>query len=334
MILLSRRRFDRDFNGCGGPDFNGPRGYRGPAGLFGLVFSLVGLGISIAFNVLGIVIDVFSGLAGSRTIKNNEPPRQESKQQESKQQEPKKQAYAASASTAKTEEDATAKKEKQSTIKKEQVKETLNQKKEEHTSDWNVLLFVITLIPVIVTLSMKRLDLTGLVVISGTVIIVLYNISRNAVIKAKKKKANIIEKVIKEDTEIEKVIKEAFDKVYSIRKELFRISKVEVKQKLEGLCNMAETIIGEVRANPECMNSVRKFFYYYLDTFNEVFEKYVKLSGFSASSDEVQKLLIETEKSFDDMEEIFKDLCENMLEKDMLNLKATINVIKNSNYGN
>ena len=320
---MSRRRFDRDFNGFGGPDFNGPRGYRGPAGLFGLVFSLAALGISIAFNVLGMVIDVFSGLAGSRTIKNNEPPRQDYKQQETKQQEPKRPDQTASASTAKTEAEATAKKEKQSTIKKE-----------EHTSDWNVLLFVVTLIPVIITLSMKRLELTGLVVLAGTVIIVLYNISRNAVIKAKKKKANIIEEEKKEDTEIERVIKDAFDKVYSIRKELFKISKVEVKQKLEGLCNMAEKIIGEVRANPECMNSVRKFFYYYLDTFSEVFEKYVKLSSFSASSTEVEKLLIETEKSFDDMEEIFKDMCENMLEKDMLNLKATINVIKNSNYNN
>lgn len=326
---MSRRRFDRDFSGCGGHDFNGPRGHRGPAGLFGLVFSLVALGITIAFNVLGIVIDVLSGLAGNRTINNNEPPRQDYKQEQ-----PKKPEQAASANSAKAEADATAKKEKQNTIKKEQVKETLNQKKEEHTSDWNVLLFVLTLIPVIITLSMKRLDLTGLVVLSGTVVIVLYNISRNAVIKAKKKKANIIEVEKKEVTEIEKVIIEAFDKVYSIRKELFRISKPEVKLKLEGLCNMAEKIIGEVRANPECMNSVRKFFYYYLDTFIEVFEKYVKLSSFSASSTEVEKLLIETEKSFDDMEEIFKDMCENMLEKDMLNLKATINVIKNSNYSN
>jgi 5-bromo-4-chloroindolyl phosphate hydrolysis protein len=328
LILLSRRRFDRDFNGYEGSDFNGPRGYRGPAGLFGLVFSLAALGITIAFKVLGIVIDVFSGLAGSRTIKNNEPPRQTYKQEE-----PKKQPQAASANTAKTEADAAAKKEKQSTIKKEQVKETFNQTKE-HTSDWNVLLFVITLIPVIITLSMKRLDLTGLVVLSGTILIVIYNISRNAVIKAKKKKASIIIEDKKVDTEIEIVIKQAFDKVYTIRKELFRISKVEVKQKLERLCDMAENIIGEVRANPECMNSVRKFFYYYLDTFNEVFEKYVKLANFSASSMEVEKLLIETEKSFDDMEEIFQDLCESMLEKDMLNLKATINVIKNSNYNN
>jgi 5-bromo-4-chloroindolyl phosphate hydrolysis protein len=332
LILLSRQRFDRDFNGFGGPDFNGPRGSRGPAGLFGLVFSLAALGISIAFNVLGILIDVFSGLAGNRTIKNNEPPRQDFKQQEPnrqdyKQQEPKQQPkqqpQAASSNKGKMEDDASSKKEKQNTTQKE-----------EHTSDWNVLLFVVTLIPVIITLSMKRLDFTGLAVLGGTVLIVLYNIARNAAIKAKKKKVNIAAEEKKEVTETEKVIIEAFDKVYAIRKELFRISKGEVKQKLEGLCTMAEKIIGEVRANPECMNSVRKFFYYYLDTFSEVFEKYVKLSSFSASSTEVEKLLIETEKSFEDMEEIFKDLCENMLEKDMLNLKATINVIKNSNYSN
>jgi 5-bromo-4-chloroindolyl phosphate hydrolysis protein len=332
LILLSRHRFDRDFNGFGGPDFNGPRGSRGPAGLIGLVFSLAALGISIAFNVLGILIDVFSGLAGNRTIKNNEPPRQDFKQQEPnrqdyKQQEPKQQTkqqpQAASSNKGKMEDDASTKKEKQNTTQKE-----------EHTSDWNVLLFVVTLIPVIITLSMKRLDFTGLAVLGGTVLIVLYNIARNAAIKAKKKKVNIAAEEKKEVTETEKVIIEAFDKVYAIRKELFRISKGEVKQKLEGLCTMAEKIIGEVRSNPECMNSVRKFFYYYLDTFSEVFEKYVKLSSFSASSTEVEKILIETEKSFEDMEEIFKDLCENMLEKDMLNLKATINVIKNSNYSN
>jgi len=197
-------------------------------------------------------------------------------------------------------------------------------------------LFVLTLIPVIVTLSMKRLDLTGLVVLGGTLVIVIYNIVRNASIrskKAKKEKQSTVKEEKKEE-EIERVIKEAFDKVYAIRKELFRISKQDVKYKLEGLCTMAEKIIGEVRENPDCMNSVRKFFYYYLNTFSEVFEKYVKLSSFSGSSEEVQKLLVETEKSFDDMEDIFKELCEGMLEKDMLNLKATINVLKNSNYTN
>lgn len=326
---MSRQRYDKDFDCCGGSHFDGPRGYRGPAGIFGLVFSLVSLGLTIAFNVLGIVLHVFSGLAGNRKVHSYEPPRAEYKQQAEQQ------ARATADNTAKAE--TSPKKEAKSNVKKEQVKQTFNQEKDEHTSDWNILLFVLTLIPVIITLAMKRLDLTAYVLVGGTVLIFLYNIVRNSVIKSKKRKkqkAAIIEETKKEETEIEKVIKEAFDKVYAIRKELFRISKVEVKNKLENLCTMAEQIIGEVRENPESMNSVRKFFYYYLDAFAEVFEKYVKLSSFSESSEEVQKLLAETEKSFVDMEEIFREMCEGMLEKDMLNLKATINVLKNSNYSN
>jgi 5-bromo-4-chloroindolyl phosphate hydrolysis protein len=329
-MLLSRQRFDRDFNGYGGSDFSGHRGHRGPGGIVGLVFSLVSLGLTIAFHVLGAVLHAFSGSAGSKPIKNNEPPFQPNMQQAQEK------SHGSSESTSKAEEPI-INKQKKSNVTKEKVKETFNQEKEEHTSDWNILLFVLTLIPVIVTLSMKRLDLTGLVLIGGTAVIVIYNIARNASINAKKRKKakqDIIVEDKKEENEIEKVIKEAFDKVYAIRKELFRITKPDVKVKLEGLCTMAEKLIGEVRANPECMNSVRKFFYYYLDAFNEVFQKYIKLSSFSDSSEEVQKLLLETEKSFDDMEDIFKEMCEGMLEKDMLNLKATINVLKNSNYNN
>jgi len=329
---LSRHRFDDDFNGRRDPHCCGPRGHRGPAGLFGFVFSLVSLGLTIAFNVLGLVLSIFTGFLGQDKATGSEIPNHAQRPHTAP-----KQSQAAAGETEKAKAEAASSKQHKNTINKEQVKETFNQTKEEHTSDWNILLFVLTLIPVIITLAMKRLDWAGLSLLGGTVLIVLYNLIRNAAIKSKKRKMEkqkVATEEKKEDNEVERIIKEAFDKVYSIRKELFRITKPSVKLKLEGLCNMAEKIIGEVRANPDSLNSVRKFFYYYLDAFSEVFEKYVKLSTFGESSDEVQKLLADTEKSFDDMEEIFKDLCEGMLEKDMLNLKATINVLKNSNYTN
>lgn len=326
---MSRRRFDRDFYNFEGPEFHGSRDF---GGIFSLAFSMISLGLNIAFNILGIVLHVFLDLAGSRPVHRSKPFHQETNRQEAYSH-----GQTTSGGAARTNTETNSKKGKQHTIKKERVKETFDQGKEEHTSDWNILLFVLTLIPVIVTLAMKRLDLTGLVLLGGTVLIVVYNLIRNAVIRSKKKKQKqnvVVEDEKKEDVEIERVIKEAFDKVFAIRKEMYRISKQDVKVKLEGLCNMAEKIIGEVRTNPEALSSVRKFFYYYLDAFTEVFEKYVKLSSFSDSSEEVQKLLAETEKSFDDMGEIFQEMCESMLEKDMLNLKATINVIKNSNYSN
>ena len=42
-------------------------------------------------------------------------------------------------------------------------------------------------------------------------------------------------------------------------------------------------------------------------------------------------LVADTERAFTDIDGIFKDLCEKLLEKDMMHLKAEINVIKNSN---
>lgn len=325
---MSRRRYDRDFN-----EFRGPSG---PSGLFGFVFAMISMGLNIAFSVLGIVLSVFAGLAG------NNRPKQQRVYHEAKQRPQEATAERSTPPPSSPKSEPQAQERQQQTIKKEQVKETFNQKKPEQGSDWNILLFVITLIPIIVTLAMKRLDLAALSLAGGTTLIVIYNMIRGVAAGAKKRKqqkqaekAAKAEKVDnKEENELESVIKEAFDKVYAIRREIHKIPKLEVKAKLENLCNTSEKIIGEVRANPETMNSVRKFFYYYLDAFTEVFEKYTKLIHFSGSSDEVQKVLAETEKSFDDMDEIFRDMCEGMLEKDMLNLKATINVLKNSNYNN
>lgn len=320
---MGRNRFDDDFDGFRGHRHHRHRGFYGPFGIIDFVFSMVGLGLTIAFNVLGIVISVFTGISNSRAAqqKMNGPqmPPNEEARSEAEQAPPK------------------ANMKQSQTIKKEQVKETFKQQKNENTSDWNILLFVLTLIPVIVTLAAKRLDLAGLVAVGGVGVIVVYNIIRGSVIRAKQRKKHKADVVIEEkteDNELDRVVKEAFDKVYSIRRDIPKIKKQDIQGKLERLCDLAEKIIGEVRANPDCMNSVRKFFYYYLDAFIEVFTKYLKLNNFSEDSEEVQKLLLETEKSFNDMEEIFQEMCEGMLEKDMLNLKATINVLKNSNYNN
>lgn len=309
---MRRNRFDNDFGG--------PEGH-GPFGIFNFVFSMVALGLNIAFSVVGILLQVFTGIANSRASEQKMnapkmPPREEVKYE--------------------TEQTAPKAKKQAQTIKKEQVKETLKQK-DESTSDWNILLFVLTLIPVIVALAAKRLDIAGLVAGSGVAVIIVYNMIRGSIIRAKKRKKLKEEVVIedkKDETELDRIVKEAFDKIYSVRRDITKIKKTEIQAKLEKLCDLGEKIIGEVRANPECLNSVRKFFYYYLDAFIEVFTKYLKLNNFSEDSDEVQKLLLDTEKSFDDMEDIFQEMCEGMLEKDMLNLKATINVLKNSNYNN
>ncbi len=337
-MILRHGRFDNNFDEFGKGGYNRNRGFGGPFGILDLVFSMVNLGFKIAFGVVGIVFQIISGISNSRAADSKRtnsqmPPKQEEKHRPEKTEpaEPTK----ATESTKPTEPKINVKQGK--TINKEKVEETSKQPKNENTSDWNILLFVLTLIPVIVTLAAKRLDLTALITVAGLTIIIFYNIVRNAITRAKqhkKQNEDVVKEVKKEDNELERVIKEAFDKIYAIRKELHKVENPMIEAKIERLCDLSEKIIGEVRANPEVLNSVRKFFYYYLDTFTEVFTKYLKLNNFGESSEELQKLLIDTEKSFNDMEEIFQEMCEGMIENDMLDLKATINVLKNSNYTN
>ncbi len=215
--------------------------------------------------------------------------------------------------------------------KKQQSKESA-ENASGNASDLNILIFVFTLIPVIIFLAMKELMLAGAAAVTGVGLMIIYN-SIRSIFKPKSKsaKANTEEKTTaSEDTETEKLIKEAFDKVFLIRKNLYKVTNQSIRDKVESLCSMAEKIIGEVRTNPENLKVVKKFFYYYLDAFNEIYNRYLRIAAFNNSSEEIDKTIAETEKAFDDVENIFKELCESLIENDMLNIKATINVMKNS----
>jgi membrane protein implicated in regulation of membrane protease activity len=208
---LRYQKSDKVFDNENPQEFNSGRGVGETGGIFGLFFSLLSLGFTIAFKIIGAFLNVFSSiLLGERV-----PKRYEKRQPQNNQQE-KKEARA---------ESTVAKKESSNAVKMEQVKKTFNQKEEEHTSDWNLVLFVLMLIPLIITLAIKRLDLAGLTFAGGTALIIVYNIIRGAVIRAKKRKQERVEEVKPISPDIEKLIKEAFNKVYAIRRELHKVPK-------------------------------------------------------------------------------------------------------------
>lgn len=201
--------------------------------------------------------------------------------------------------------------------------------------DFFIFLFILTIIPAIVALAMGKPLYAGIIGVSGFGLMLLAGIITGIVGSFRKRsgeqKVEEAKEETKDDDSVEKLIKDAFEKLFVIRKDIDKISDAEIKAKLEAICGTGEKIIGEVRTNPEGLTHVRKFFYYYLDAFAEIVKKYLRLSTFEESSEEISKLVTETERSFADIDGIFKDLCEKLLEKDMMHLKAEINVIKNSN---
>lgn len=323
--------------------------HRHGSSLVGLIFGIVSFSITLGFKIIGVVFQAIFGLlagigSGSRSART---AGNDSERIWNEKQTPnytvgndKKEATVKEA-----EEEAGYDKDSRvrefrkpdgSKAKAEAaVADSKKDNEEVRNKDFYVVLFILTIIPAIVTLAMGKLLYAaiigatgfGLMIITG----ILYGIAGSFKKRAAEKGLEEEQEEHEEDDSVEKLIKEAFEKLFVIRKDIDKIKEVETREKIEAVCCTAEKIIGEVRTYPESLALVRKFFYYYLDAFGEIVKKYLRLSNFEESSEEIGRLVAETEKSFEDIDDIFKDLCEKLLEKDMMHLKAEINVIKNSN---
>ena len=303
-------------------DMSGNRGnccHRGAGSLVGLIFGVISFSITLAFKIVEVVFQVLfgvlSGIGSSsksaNNVKNAPEKTADDNVREFKKPENNNAQGAASA----------AEKEKHSN--------------EGHNKDFYVVLFILTIMPAIVALAMGKLLYAGAIFAAGFGLMivagVIFGIAGSFKKRAAEQKVEEDKEESKDNDSVEKLIKDAFEQLFEIRKDIDKIKDAEIRARTEAICCTGEKIIGEVRTNPESLTHVRKFFYYYLNAFGEIVKKYLKLSNFEESSEEISKLVAETEKSFTDIDGIFKDLCEKLLEKDMMHLKAEINVIKNSN---
>lgn len=333
-------------------DMSGNRGYgghRGAGSLVGLIFSIISFSITLAFKIVEVVFQVLFGVISgigsnnrnSQDVRNTLEKTAAEKQNVSYTINDMKQEAAAPRKPDESKgnvNDNVREFKKQENSKAQAKTSTADNKghaSEEHNKDFYVVLFILTIIPAIVALAMGKLLYAGAIGAAGFILMIITGVISGIAGSIKKKsaeqKVEEVKEELKENDSVEKLIKEAFESLFEIRKDIDKIKDVEIRAKTEAICCTGEKIIGEVRTNPESLTHVRKFFYYYLNAFGEIVKKYLKLSNFEDSSEEVSKLMAETEKSFADVDEIFKELCEKLLEKDMMHLKAEINVIKNSN---
>lgn len=317
--------------------------------LTGLIFGIVSFSIKLAFKIVEIVFQVLFGLisgigSGSRNahnVANAQDKAAFGKQNVRYTVNDIKQETASSRESGENKSNASdnvrefRKTDSSKTQEKVRAEESKNNPEKVHNKDFFIFLFILTVIPATVALAMGKLLYAGAIGAAGFGLMLVAGAVTSIAGRLKKKpveqKAEDDKEERNDDDLVEKLIKDSFEKVFVIRKDIDKIADAEIRAKLEEICCTGEKIIGEVRTNPEGLTHVRKFFYYYLDAFGEIVKKYLRLSNFEESSEEVSKLVAETEKSFVDINEIFKDLCEKLLEKDMMNLKAEINVIKNSN---
>ena len=220
-------------------------------------------------------------------------------------------------------------------VPEQEVKETQETKLSMIRKDGLIILFLMMTIPLIVLVAMKQIIIAAIVLGGGVLAMTLFNVIISGAIKKKEKikeinKTDIDGENASESFELEKVIEKAFDKIFEIRKDMVLIPDGVVKDKIESICSISEKIIGEVRSAPGIYSQSKRFFYYNLESFNEIFNKYVKLLNYREDSAETNRTLFETEKAFGNIEAIFKEILTKVLERDLINLKAEIDVMNSS----
>lgn len=332
----------------GGPQFNGNNGRRNGShdSIFDLAFYIIGLSVEITFKALEMAFQIIGEVFGSK--KNKNVPFRGAQQSNSggvgnmgqnnrNTYKEEKRAY----KEEKREQKAEMRAEKRNSRGNSNTSsepETQETKLSLFRKDGLLILFLLMTIPLIVLVAMKQVVLAALVLGGGVAAMVCFNIILSALIKSKTKKSKIDEEAAAaeenenaaESDEIEKVMESAFEKVFEIRKDMILIPDGVVKDKIESICAISEKIIGEVRSTPGIYGQNKRFFYYNLDSFNEIFNKYVKLLNYREDSAETNRTLFETEKAFGNIEVIFKEILTKVLERDLINLQAEINVMNNS----
>lgn len=347
------------------------RGGRNPHGngvdsIFDLFFHMIGLSIEITFKALEVVFDVIGEVLGGKSRSGNHhqnpfggnPTGNSNNQYEYKTSDSSNESETGNGNRAESysnygnkevkrearrEERYEAKEARRSekeTRRNERMKEKYNPGEPESKltairKDGLLGIFLLMTIPLIVFIAMKELLVAGGILGAGVLTMTVFSTVMASAIKRESKKP--VEDSIEEEgdeaptNDIEKVMEASFDKIFEIRKDMILIPDGVVKEKIESICAISEKIIGEVRTNPELYPQSKRFFYYHLESFNEIFNKYVKLLNYREDSQETNRTLFETEKAFGNIESIFREILTKVLERDLINLKAEINVMKNSN---
>lgn len=123
--------------------------------------------------------------------------------------------------------------------------------------------------------------------------------------------------------EISRTIEAAENVILSIENANNRIRNLEFNSRIDRICETARTILDELEANPSAIRRTRKFLIVYLESTNKV------TTGYANTHQQVD--IPELEHNFrsllDNIENVFKEQKEKLLQEDLFDLDVQIEVL-------
>ncbi|MGJ0483599.1 MAG: 5-bromo-4-chloroindolyl phosphate hydrolysis family protein [Methylomicrobium sp.] len=125
--------------------------------------------------------------------------------------------------------------------------------------------------------------------------------------------------------EIRKSLEESLRTIRSIEQANDRIRNTELNRRIERICDVADSILADIAADPSDFRRARKFLNVYLDGARQVTEGYAKTHQQTQSEELEQNF----RNVLDTIESVFKEQRQKLLEEDVFDLDVKIEVLTN-----
>lgn len=130
--------------------------------------------------------------------------------------------------------------------------------------------------------------------------------------------------------ELNAVLTEGAAKVRAIRNAGRLADKIEVRQEVEGIAQIADAIFADFKRDPKDIKAARKFLTYYLDATERIMVRYHELSTGYGKSQAAIEMLAKVERTLPLIRATYEKILQKTLEDDFLDLDVELKVLEST----
>ena len=113
-----------------------------------------------------------------------------------------------------------------------------------------------------------------------------------------------------------------------MRRAVQRLTQMEIRQEVEDLCRIAESMFEMLKRDPKDIRIVKQFISHYLEPTNKIINKYAELATIRPMPADAIETLERTEKSLKNIRETFLKQKEKRLSNDVIDLDTEIKLFE------
>lgn len=138
---------------------------------------------------------------------------------------------------------------------------------------------------------------------------------------------------IKGGETMHRMMSDAHEDIQSIYIASQNIRDKDIKQKAEKLHELGSRILKYLNDNPSSIPEARRFFTYYLDTGQNILNKYMRLETSNPGSAEIKELSEKTSRGMDILYDAFTKQFSRLMRNELMDVEADIKMLEESLEG-